>query len=697
MKLFLKIGFLLLFPVLLMAQPRPLNLDSLHLVLDRAPSDTFRMKIYDQLGWAYAEINRDSALLYFKKELPIARKLKLKIYEAASLTGIGFALGQLGNSPEALESHLEAQKIASSPAAEKNPWNLTNNTWNTAHSSDPKIARLDLLGWVFSNMGILYGFTGNTDMQISYLFRAINIGASVHDTTLLEAVNGSLGSVYFTINKLDSGLHFLQRALFLYENSDVFKKYEGNVLTDIGKIYQKKGNFDLAKDALLRSIKSHQEQHNVSGLGASYLSLADLYQAAKNTDSSIFYARKALETYNEVSIPSGVSGAYSLLASLYDKQNKTDSAFTYLKLASVIKDSLNNADRKNLLAFQHKDFDQVMQLKKLEEEKVQTRARIRNFALLAGIGIFILITFLLYRNNKHRQKANALLRKQNEEIEQQKRHVEGTLAELKSTQTQLIQSEKMASLGELTAGIAHEIQNPLNFVNNFSEVSNELIDEMKDEFKKGEIEEGFAIADDIKQNLEKINHHGKRADAIVKSMLEHSRASTGVKEPTDINKVADEYLRLSYHGLRAKDKNFNAEMKTDFDESIGKINIVGQDIGRVLLNLYNNAFYACAERSRNTVNQQKSKNSILYEPTVWVSTKKEGDRVTITVKDNGEGIPEKIKEKIFQPFFTTKPTGSGTGLGLSLSYDIVKAHGGEIKVESKEGEGTEFVIKLPGI
>ncbi len=264
--------------------------------------------------------------------------------------------------------------------------------------------------------------------------------------------------------------------------------------------------------------------------------------------------------------------------------------------------------------------------------------------------------------------------------------------DLKAAQRQLIQSEKMASLGELTAGIAHEIQNPLNFVNNFSEVNQEMIAELKEEIGKGNYDDAKIIADDIESNEEKINHHGKRADAIVKGMLEHSKASTGIKESTDINKLADEYLRLAYHGLRAKDKSFNAVpiaigIKTDFDETVGKINIIPQDIGRLLLNLYNNAFYA--------VNEQKRKNPDSYEPTVLVSTKKDGDRVTITVKDNGSGIPEKIKEKIFQPFFTTKPTGSGTGLGLSLSYDIVKAHGGEIKVVTKEGKGCEFIVFLP--
>jgi len=269
----------------------------------------------------------------------------------------------------------------------------------------------------------------------------------------------------------------------------------------------------------------------------------------------------------------------------------------------------------------------------------------------------------------------------------------------------LIQSEKMASLGELTAGTAHEIQNPLNFVNNFSEVSNELIDEMNEELDKGDINEAKAIAADIKQNLEKINHHGKRADAIVKGMLQHSRSSTGTKEPANINALADEYLRLAYHGLRAKDKSFNATMKTDFDESIGNISVIPQDIGRVILNLITNAFYAVNEKKRNgpltpAVGIENAQNK--YDPTVTVKTslvtasQGRGALVQISVKDNGNGIPQKAMDKIFQPFFTTKPTGEGTGLGLSMSYEIItKVHGGELKVETKEGEGAEFTIILP--
>ncbi|HET6721546.1 MAG TPA: ATP-binding protein [Chitinophagaceae bacterium] len=290
----------------------------------------------------------------------------------------------------------------------------------------------------------------------------------------------------------------------------------------------------------------------------------------------------------------------------------------------------------------------------------------------------------------------AALKAQNEELKKQvdlkTEELSNSLKNLQATQQQLIQSAKMASLGELTAGIAHEIQNPLNFVNNFSDVNRELLAEMNEGIDKGHFSEVKTIAKDIAGNEEKINHHGKRADAIVKAMLQHSRSSSGLKEPTDINALADEYLRLSYHGLRAKDKSFNSTIKTDYDESIGKINVIPQDMGRVILNLINNAFYAVDEKKKAP---QPPKGGVEYEPMVTISTKKEKDKVEIKVKDNGNGIPQKVLDKIFQPFFTTKPTGQGTGLGLSLSYDIVKAHGGELKVETKEGEWSVFIIQLP--
>jgi two-component system NtrC family sensor kinase len=351
----------------------------------------------------------------------------------------------------------------------------------------------------------------------------------------------------------------------------------------------------------------------------------------------------------------------------------------------LVYDSLNAAMNSSQMAqnmersrieFEQKKKDIIA---KAEQQKKDAQQKTTRNLQYTAIGVILLIATFLYFNNRQKQKA--------------KNKIEEAYSELKSTQTQLIQSEKMASLGELTAGIAHEIQNPLNFVNNFSEVNRELIAEMKEEIDKGNYNEVRLLATDVEENEEKIMHHGKRADSIVKGMLQHSRVSTGQKEPTDINALADEYLRLSYHGMRAKDKSFNGTIKTDFDASIGKISIVPQDMGRVLLNLFNNAFYAVMQK-------QNTPGLNHYEPIVSISTKKitsssGAENIEIRVKDNGTGIPQKAVDKVFQPFFTTKPAGQGTGLGLSLAYDIIKAHGGEMKVNSKESEGAEFTVQIP--
>jgi signal transduction histidine kinase len=350
-------------------------------------------------------------------------------------------------------------------------------------------------------------------------------------------------------------------------------------------------------------------------------------------------------------------------------------------------------------------FNQQLALQQQEQERIEKEGKQKTIAIIVLIAVFSTIGFLLYRNNRQKQKANQTLQEKNSQVEQ-------TLNELKAAQRQLIHSEKMASLGELTAGIAHEIQNPLNFVNNFSDVNKELVDELQQELKAGKIDDAITISNDIKDNEEKINHHGKRADAIVKGMLHHSRSSSGVKELTDINALCDEYLRLAYHGLRAKDKSlsagqagFNAKFETHFDTGIGKVNVVPQEIGRVILNLINNAFYAVTERKKLIPPYPKGEEEALsnnYEPVVKVITRRLGPpsgewgKIEIRVIDNGTGISQKILDKIFQPFFTTKPTGQGTGLGLSLAYDIItKGHGGELKVETKEGDGSTFSIILP--
>ncbi|MVM35898.1 hypothetical protein GO755_38145 [Spirosoma sp. HMF4905] len=363
----------------------------------------------------------------------------------------------------------------------------------------------------------------------------------------------------------------------------------------------------------------------------------------------------------------------------------------------AVRDSLFSQQKVNQIQSTLIDEQQRTQL--LEEEKSRFESRVKIYGLLGIVAVLLLLAGVFYRNDRLKQKTNEQLqmlnqevRQQKEEIETQRDHLEQSLTDLHATQAQLIQKEKLASLGELTAGIAHEIQNPLNFVNNFSEVSTELIDELKEgPFQKlPESEKDYAeeILGDLTSNLQKINHHGGRASSIVKGMLEHSRTESGEKRPTDLNALADEYLKIAYHGLRAKNQSFNCELVTKFDPTLEPVNVAPQEIGRVLLNLYNNAFYAIGERSRKM-------NGSDYQPMVTVSTSQVKDNVVIRVKDNGTGISETVKAKIFQPFFTTKPTGEGTGLGLSLSYDIItKGHGGTLTVYSAEGQGTEFIITL---
>ena len=391
----------------------------------------------------------------------------------------------------------------------------------------------------------------------------------------------------------------------------------------------------------------------------------------------------------------GVGRTSQLLAELFKAGRQTDSALKYTELMLVANDSMYNQQR--IRQLESVNFAEQRRRRRIEERQARFESQVRQVALLSGLAVLLIISLILWRNNRRQRQANALLSTLNKQVGQQKEELthqrddlSKTLTDLRTTQTRLIQSEKMASLGELTAGIAHEIQNPLNFVNNFSEVSSELVCELEEEQQKStrDTELEAELLSDLKQNLQKITHHGQRASSIVRGMLEHSRTATGERQPTDLNALADEYLRLAYHGLRAKDKEFNCELLTDFDPDLGKVEVVPQEIGRVLLNLFNNAFYA--------VQQKQHQQPTNYEPTVSLSTRRENGLIQIRVRDNGLGIPDTVKAKIFQPFFTTKPPGEGTGLGLSLSYEIVtKGYGGELRVDTQAGKYSEFIIQLP--
>ena len=482
------------------------------------------------------------------------------------------------------------------------------------------------------------------------------------------------------INMLDSAEYFFRKMKNLGRGTAMSNLWKQLGNGGLGKSQSTKASYDSAIYFYRIAIASALKGKRFDNYYGFMFSMADVYNKNKQFDSAFKYAYSTYEAATQYSYAGMIASSSGLLADLYTQQKQYDSVVKYMTVEGKYKDSIYGQEAlKGIQALTSDEQIKGLEKQRDKEEALREyKATLKNYFFIAGLLLLLLIIGLMYRINKQRTKS--------------KKQIEIAYNNLKATQAQLIQSEKMASLGELTAGIAHEIQNPLNFVNNFSEVSNELIDEMKTEFKKGDKEEGFAIADDIKQNLEKILHHGKRADAIVKGMLQHSNSGSGKKEPTNINKLANEYLRLAYHGLRAKDKSFNATLNTDFDESIGNINIVPQDIGRVILNLITNAFYAVDEKKTLREGQGEK-----YDPTVSVSTKKIGDKVEIMVADNGNGIPQKVLDKIFQPFFTTKPTGQGTGLGLSLAYDIVKAHGGELKVVTKEGEGSEFIIQLPTI
>ena len=545
------------------------------------------------------------------------------------------------------------------------------------------------LAYEFAYLGYAHGkFDHQKGLQ--YYFECKKLMEKLNLTQSTIPINTIIGYEYKDARIPDSALVYLQKG-YAYALQTAIPIPPSSFYMHFGEVYYQKGQKELAMSYFRRSIAAIGEAFPPNGQndGQAYLGMARIYRNRNELDSARYCAKKALQILQDVKRNLYVIQAANLLFELYKNSNATE-ALHYLVIATTTKDSLFSQEKGRQiekLAFEERERAAKTQ-RMMEAREIAFQNRIKLYALLAVLGVVLLITFILYRNNRQKQVANALLQQQKEEIQ-------STLNLLRATQAQLIQSEKLASLGELTAGIAHEIQNPLNFVNNFAEVSAEMLDEMQEELEKGDTTEAIAIATDLKTNLEKIKHHGQRASSIVKGMLEHSRASTGVKEPTDLNALADEYLRLAYHGLRAKDNNFNATMETHFDPDLPLVSVIPQDIGRVLLNLINNAFYAVHQRDVETLHATSLQNPP-YQPTVSVSTQKIDNQILIKVKDNGHGIPEAIKEKIFQPFFTTKPTGQGTGLGLSLAYDIVtKGHGGTLDVQTKEDQGTEFTIGIP--
>jgi two-component system, NtrC family, sensor kinase len=646
--------------------------DSLIRQIQQTSDDPIKVKLYIALGDYYTFIRQDSSIFYFVQGIDLAEKINNAIGSYSGYAKLAFVLNTASNYGKALEMALKSLRVA-----EKFQ---NNRPENMARS-------YNLMGLINRRNGYdtiardqcrqsirLYEEAG-----ITIAGGRMNFGPFLNLAIIYLKWKNWDSAFYYAKNGYDITLHYPPRA----------QAQISVTASTLANVYERTGKIQLAREFYQRGIES-DKKFNVPLLRVRlYNNYAEFFKNTGQLDSCIYYAKMALQLCRNHQFGEQATDAANLVAGSYESLRNSDSALKYTKIFMAAKDTIFNQSK--LTQIQLLNFDEGQRQKDIQREIDAARERytnqVRYYVLIATAGIFLLLSIILYRNNRNKQIANMALELQKKEVDQQRTKAENTLHELRSTQAQLIQSEKMASLGELTAGIAHEIQNPLNFVNNFSEINKELLVEMRDEMEKGNMILAKNMTADIIDNEDKIMHHGKRADAIVKGMLQHSRTGSGQKELTDINALADEYLRLAYHGLKAKDKSFHANFQTDFDSSIVKILVVPQDMGRVLLNLYNNAFYAVSEK-----NKQMPEG---YEPTVSVRTKQIGDKWEIRIKDNGNGIPSRVIDKIFQPFFTTKPTGQGTGLGLSMSYDIIKAHGGSLTVQTNEGEGAEFVIQLP--
>ncbi len=648
------ISFILLVLVFKIAYGQEKMLDSLKLELGQATADSTRINLIITIGNMYFAIQPDSSLHYFKKGVDLIHQSSVSIGRATILNRAGDAARILGDYPEALKYQFEALELARSRKSTEQIRNALQ-------------------------------FIGNTHIEFGEYRQALSYfnQSILLDTILVKETNDlsialdngyellSIGRCYSSLQMYDSALYYLRLASTAFGENTIHEHAYIMLMAELGNVFHALGRNDSAMYYLRVGLKRVEVAGGSIHLSRVLLRLAEISHEKGMIDSSFYFARAMLKEAQRTFQRLRIMEAATLLQNLHVEANQIDSAYYYQKVAIDMKDSLYGPAKYKqlqLLMLAEQEREQ-----KAAQEQEQERNRVRTITLVSFLGIFLVIIFLLYRNNRVKQKA--------------KTRIEQAYTNLKETQNQLIHAEKMASLGELTVGIAHEIQNPLNFVNNFSELNVELFSELETAVANGDTDEIQALVKDIKENDGKINQHGKRAGAIVRGMLQHSRANTGKKELTDINALCDEYLRLAYHGYRAKDESFAAKFESNFDVSLPKIIVVPQDIGRVILNLINNASYAVNEKQKNVRDK--------YEPTVMVATRKLDRKIEITVSDNGNGIPAAIKEKIFQPFFTTKPTGQGTGLGLSLSYDIVKAHGGEIRVETTERQGSEFIIQLP--
>ena len=554
-----------------------------------------------------------------------------------------------------------------------------------------KSKNLSAEGESYGAIADVYSIAKNHKNSIHYYLKALRVLQHSEDSVSLASVLSNTGDEYFNAGVYDSALVYFNQAKFIFDKT----KYQtGTAYTqgNIGMVYAQTGKHSEAERYMNQAIFIFEKTQNYSPICDYLLVMAGVYSEKGEKSLARSYTLRSLNLAEKYGLTEQVSKASLKMSKLSEQLGDTSDAFAYYKKHIAYRDSLNNISSVQKMGDLRTDYEVAQKQAEVNLLTQQKRnQKYLTISLGVILGLTILVIAVLIKNNQLRKKAYTNLNQQKQETEKQKAKAEAALQELKITQKKLIHSAKMASLGELSAGIAHEIQNPLNFVNNFSELNVDLLNDLKEGFlhelpASSQIEAAL-IFDDLANNLKRIADHGKRADAIVKGMLQHSRAVGGRKEATDINALTNEYLILSFQGMKLKDKGFNARYLCNFDEGLGRIRVVPQDIASVLLNLYSNAFFAVKEKKEKTIGP--------YDPLVTVTTRQIAGKVEIAIKDNGFGIREDLQEKIFQPFFTTKPPGQGTGLGLSLSYDIIMAHGGEIKLETKQGEFTQFTIQLP--
>jgi two-component system, NtrC family, sensor kinase len=666
--------------------------------------DTVYLNKANELAFLLAETNPDSAFPFLDNQIQLCRKANFKKGESNALKIYGNALQNKGDFSGSLGYYEEALKIAESlPSEELVPGILNNiglvnyNLGNYAEAlsrfyeaikGSERTGNLYVKAAALNNIALIYYEQEKLEEAKTKYREMLEIYSKLGNQGRMILAYNNIGDVELKQNR---PLEALKNLTIAHSSALDLQSPEFIEMTarTLAGIYAALDSADNAERFYLQSIDIAREKGYGVPYSHSLIGLADLYFNQGKFQEALAYANEGLVQAQQMGQLMQLRNANELMAKILEKQGNFEAALDNYKLFKQYNDSINNTQGRRLATALESEYE--FSKKTLEFEKSSLRQRWLIFSTVLGLITFLVILFLVFRNKNKLNKAYNSLKEKNREIEHKNTVLENTLTQLKSTQQLLIQSEKMASLGELTAGIAHEIQNPLNFVNNFSELSMEMLDDINQEIDKGDYEEVKILTAELKGNLSRISNHGKRAGSIVKGMLEHSRKNEGKREMTDINQLADECLRLSFHGLRAKEKTFNADFKSELDPSLPQLAVVSQDIGRVLLNLVNNAFYACTDQ----IGDSKVAGAAEIKPLVMISTQKTQKEIIITVKDNGPGIPESIKDKIFQPFFTTKPSGKGTGLGLSLSYDIVKAHGGELKVESTVGSGTSFFIHLP--